>query len=488
MLPSAFELVIGEDCSSDGTREIVKRVRRAPSGASIRAVLPERNVGHGEIFRRALEATRGRVHRLSRRRRLLDLAGEAAHARSTSSKRNPDCASCFHDVSLVYDEARHALRARSVPGLSEERFSLEDILAGLLRAGAGGDVPPRGRPTGCRRWAFDVGWIDWLIHICAATLGPIGYIPQPLAAYRVHQGGMFSALDRISQLEEDLPFYERLLRRAARAAGADRALRRLPTLPARDRAARRSLRRLRRPDRPAPRDEALLQWPPRPQPAAPRDARGHRARGDPRRGRDTFAPPIAITAPPVRAGRRPRPATSSCPPRRRSGSRGTDSSPSTSRSTAGWPGRTSRCTVHELAAAGRRGRRRERRAPPRRVDLVDAGAAARAARRRPSWRHRPRARCCRRTRSRSAAGCWDATPVIAIEFETGGRAALAVAGEHASAPMCSEAFLEQQVMAPGFPDDAERAGAAGRIDVDAYSPSCRRHAPARCRARALDDR
>ncbi len=39
---------------------------------------------------------------------------------------------------------------------------------------------------------------------------------------------MFSGLDRVSQLEEDVGFYRRLRARAARAAGADRALPRLP--------------------------------------------------------------------------------------------------------------------------------------------------------------------------------------------------------------------------------------------------------------------
>ncbi|HET9593724.1 MAG TPA: glycosyltransferase, partial [Solirubrobacterales bacterium] len=57
--PFDFELVIGEDCSSDGTREIVERyAERHPE--RVRAVLPGENVGHGEILRRVLDATRGR--------------------------------------------------------------------------------------------------------------------------------------------------------------------------------------------------------------------------------------------------------------------------------------------------------------------------------------------------------------------------------------------------------------------------------------------
>ena len=205
--PFPFELVIGEDCSTDGTREIVNSyAARYPE--LIRAVLPDRNLGHGAIFERALEATRAPFIAYldgddywtspSKLRRQADFLQEHA-----------DCASCFHDVSLVYGESGVPSGAIS-PKLSEGRFTLDDILlecfipapAVMFRRQVVDRLPD---------WTFDVTWIDWLIHICSATLGSIGYIPATLGAYRVHDGGMFSALDRITQVEMDLPFYERLL-------------------------------------------------------------------------------------------------------------------------------------------------------------------------------------------------------------------------------------------------------------------------------------
>ena len=97
----------------------------------------------------------------------------------------------------------------TTPALAESSFALEDILtecfvpspAMVFRREIVAELPA---------WAFDSAWIDWLIHIRCAERGPLGYIPEPLAAYRVHDGGMFSALDRITQIEEDLRFYERL--------------------------------------------------------------------------------------------------------------------------------------------------------------------------------------------------------------------------------------------------------------------------------------
>ena len=202
-----FELVIGEDCSTDGTRAIVTDYAdRHPD--VIRAVLPERNIGHGAIFQLALEATRGRY--------VAYLDGDdywssrAKLARQVDFlERNPSCMTCFHDVSLIHDTAGYP-SGLLTPKFVDDRFGLEAILqwcfvpapAMMFRKSVVDALPA---------WSFESPWIDWLIHIRAALLGWIGYLPETLATYRVHDGGMFSGLDRVTQLEHDLPVYERLL-------------------------------------------------------------------------------------------------------------------------------------------------------------------------------------------------------------------------------------------------------------------------------------
>jgi len=202
-----FELVIAEDCSTDGTREVVREyAERNPQ--LIKTVLPERNVGHGEIFRMALEQADGDF--------IAYLDGDdywtstAKLARQVEFlEQDRECASCFHDVSLVYDEAGLPSGSLS-PRLGGTRFALEQILmecfvpapSMMFRKEISDELPA---------WVFESAWIDWLIHIRAAQRGPLGYIPEALATYRVHRGGMFSALDRVSQLEEDVRFYDRLL-------------------------------------------------------------------------------------------------------------------------------------------------------------------------------------------------------------------------------------------------------------------------------------
>lgn len=202
-----FELIVAEDCSTDGTREIVEGYA-ARNPELIRTVLPERNLGHGEILRRGLQAVRGRY--------VAYLDGDDYWTSCTKLARqvdfldrNPECQSCFHDVSLIYD--RMGLPSGAVsPRLGERRFGLRQILLACF-VPAPSMVFRREVSDGLPAWAFESPWIDWLIHIHAALGGSIGYLPQTLAAYRVHSGGMFSGLDRVSQLEADLSFYERLI-------------------------------------------------------------------------------------------------------------------------------------------------------------------------------------------------------------------------------------------------------------------------------------
>jgi glycosyltransferase involved in cell wall biosynthesis len=204
--PFPFELVIGEDCSTDRTREIVSAYAAAHPQL-IRAVLPECNVGHGEIFRRALEATSAPL--------VAYLDGDDYWSSPDKLARqveflsaNPECASCFHDVSLIYDEA--GLPSGTIsPRFAERRFSLEQIVMECF-VPAPAMMVRREVVNALPTWVFQSAWIDWLIHIRSAQLGQIGYLPEALAVYRVHRGGMFSSLDRVSQLEEDLRFYERL--------------------------------------------------------------------------------------------------------------------------------------------------------------------------------------------------------------------------------------------------------------------------------------
>lgn len=206
--PFEFEVLVADDFSTDGTREIVLEYERRHPGL-VRTFLPERNLGVEGIWLEAARRCRGEyialldgddywtgAEKLTRQAALLD-----AH---------PEWVSCFHRATLFDEEGRFPPR-QATPDFDRDEFELEDLLRAnfvpyltvMFRRRALEAVPA---------WGFSYLWYDWLFHIACARQGKLGFLDADLATYRVHSGGNWSSRDRVFQLEQDLRVYERLAR------------------------------------------------------------------------------------------------------------------------------------------------------------------------------------------------------------------------------------------------------------------------------------
>ena len=191
-----FELLIGEDESSDGTREIVKEyAARHPD--KIRAFLNERkNVIYvnGRPTSRAnsvnnLRNCRGQYvalmdgddywtspHKLQRLADHLD-----AH---------PDESLCFH-ASQVAREGDTSAPPSPRPA-RKPVYTLAELIAGkivpltssvMFRNGCFGEFP---------EWYYRVRFGDLPLYVLCAQHGNVGFLNECLGVYRIHQGGLWS--------------------------------------------------------------------------------------------------------------------------------------------------------------------------------------------------------------------------------------------------------------------------------------------------------
>lgn len=205
--PFPVEILVADDYSEDGTRQVVRDYERRYPGL-IRTFLPERNLGVTGIWLRAVRQCRGEYvailegddywtspRKLARQVSLLD-----AH---------PAWTSCFHRATLFHEDGSFPPRP-ATPAFDRDVFELDDLLRAcfipfltvMFRRSALAEIP---------EWGFSYPWFDWLFHIWCARQGPIGFLDEDMAAYRVHSKGNWSARDRIDQLEQDLSVYSRLL-------------------------------------------------------------------------------------------------------------------------------------------------------------------------------------------------------------------------------------------------------------------------------------
>jgi glycosyltransferase involved in cell wall biosynthesis len=206
-VPFELELVIADDCSTDGTREILREYRdRYPE--RIRLLLPERNLGPTQLFRRSVAELRGRY--------VAWLDGddfwsddEKLTLQVEALREHPEWAACFHDATVRDVDAGRPDRPY-VPVIERATVTLAELVrqncVPSLSVMARGDLV-RALPE----WVWSGLWSDWLALISIAQHGEIGYLPGSMGVYRTHRDGLCAGLPRSAQLEEDIFFFDLLL-------------------------------------------------------------------------------------------------------------------------------------------------------------------------------------------------------------------------------------------------------------------------------------
>ena len=200
-----YEIVIGEDVSTDRTREIVVDFgKRYPQ--TIRLVLPESNLGMQENFRATLEACSGKYVAL--------LEGDDYWTSPLKLKKqvefletHSECALCFHNVvrtscydgeaDCIFPESKYRRDCCTIEDLLVENFI--PTCSVVFRRGLFGKLP---------EWIAPLGFSDWPLHILNSQVGSIGYINETLGVYRVHPGGAWSGLISTRRRSNIVRFYE----------------------------------------------------------------------------------------------------------------------------------------------------------------------------------------------------------------------------------------------------------------------------------------
>jgi glycosyltransferase involved in cell wall biosynthesis len=209
-----YEIIIGEDDSTDKTRSIVKEYKkRYPD--KIRLFLNDRKnviyingrpTGRWNFINNLKQATGQYIA-------LLDgddywTSPDKLQKQADFLDSHPDFSICFHNVDLIYEEH---------PSISHPFYmlhpncpntqvkpkpvsTLEDLLKGnflqssavMFRANLFNEFPD---------WYYTLDRGDWPLHILNAKHGNIFYSDEVMAKYRVHSGGIYSSKNKIDQLK-----------------------------------------------------------------------------------------------------------------------------------------------------------------------------------------------------------------------------------------------------------------------------------------------
>lgn len=201
----SYEIVIGEDASTDRTREIVVELgKQYPEKIRVLLRNPEeadrdRRIGlAGKInYLNTLRECRGEYiahldgddyftspHKLQRQVDFLD-----AH---------PECAICFHNVAAIYENGSAGPETLCSPE-QKAITDIEELLWGNFIPAC--SIMFRREPLlEIPDWFLTVKMGDWPLNILKAQQGKIGYIDEVMAAYRVHAAGVWTLRKRSHQI------------------------------------------------------------------------------------------------------------------------------------------------------------------------------------------------------------------------------------------------------------------------------------------------
>jgi glycosyltransferase involved in cell wall biosynthesis len=194
-----YEIVIGEDCSTDSTREIVMDfARRYPE--RIVPFVRDQNLGGPRNLTATLAGCRGQYVAL--------LEGDdywtsvdKLQMQVDVLEGHPDRALCCHRVKTLNETG--AAEIEVFPPHAAGPYSVEDLLRGnfvmtcsaVMRRDLIGPPPD---------WYFKIKLGDWPLFAMVARHGKIELMDEVMAAYRVHSGSTWSILPSPTRLREEV--------------------------------------------------------------------------------------------------------------------------------------------------------------------------------------------------------------------------------------------------------------------------------------------
>ncbi len=197
-----FELLVGDDCSTDGTREIVAEyAQRHPD--RIRALLHPRNLGFFGKFNFLA------VYAEARAPYAIVLEGDDYWTNPLKLQRQvdfldrrPDCVACFHDC-YVQDGPELDTGRLYLSATVKRDLGLREIIGDmfphttsiLFRRSVLGPFPP---------WFMELELTDLSLFSLLAAQGTFGYLAdQPMSVYRT-AGGSWTSTSLVARTHREL--------------------------------------------------------------------------------------------------------------------------------------------------------------------------------------------------------------------------------------------------------------------------------------------
>jgi glycosyltransferase involved in cell wall biosynthesis len=203
-----LEILVGEDCSTDRTPAILRRIDAECPGRLTLSLRP-RNLGLSANLEDCWRRCRGRYIAILEGddywddRMKLTTVVEYLNA-------HPESSGCYHACRRVSTVGWRKQTLRRPEHRPAAPLVLDDMFWENPIQSYSVMTYRRGLVTQFPEWHRRFACGDWVLHMLHAEHGPIGFLPREMAVYRFHPGGMMATLSMERQWREFFSIMERM--------------------------------------------------------------------------------------------------------------------------------------------------------------------------------------------------------------------------------------------------------------------------------------
>ena len=199
-----YEIVIGEDCSTDNTRAIVKEYKsKYPD--KLRLLLPDKNLGMIGMFKASYALCSGRY--------IAWMDGDDYWTDPLKLQKqvdfletNPDYVLYFHRVNYLKLNGQIDL-GYSPPYLNDDNSLVTKHFLKGYNPVASSSVLHRNVMMGeLPEWLLNLIFLDYGLYLLLLRFGKFKYSEENMAVYRVHQGGAYSGKEADDNMADMIQF------------------------------------------------------------------------------------------------------------------------------------------------------------------------------------------------------------------------------------------------------------------------------------------
>lgn len=200
-----YEIVVGEDCSTDTTRQILLEYQKKHP-EKIRLLLPEANLGMTNNLVATFKSCTGDYIALLEGDDYW-MSPDKLQSQIDFLDTHPGCSVCFHNCEEFYEDGGRPSWDYCTKD-QKEISTLEDLIAKCNFIPTCSAVFRNRLFTEFPDWYFTLGMGDWTLHILNAQHGDIGYINKVMGRHRHHGGGVWSLRNQAKNILDVIHAYE----------------------------------------------------------------------------------------------------------------------------------------------------------------------------------------------------------------------------------------------------------------------------------------